>query len=360
MAEQEQNRSEQATPHKLHEAKRKGQVARSPEVAHAAALAAAVLVLLGSGDAIGRRLLLLCQQLLARAGGQDWSPAAIVALVNGAFSAGLQILAPLLIAIVILVVLAGLAQVGPVLSFHPIKPDFERIHPVAGLKRMLSPRILYEAAKSVAKLLLLALVLWQVLRALLAHLAGLGVVDPHRYGAVLFDDIGSMLNKLLLVSLAIVLVDVVQSRRQFAQRMKMSKREVTDEHKQRDGDPRIRQRIGQLRQEFLKKTRSMRALPDADVLLTNPTHLAVAISYKHGDMQAPKLLAKGAGQLAARMRASARRLHIPVVENPPLARALYRRLDVDQYLPEDLYPQVAKILLWVYALRARGQHQQVA
>ena len=131
---------------------------------------------------------------------------------------------------------------------------------------------------------------------------------------------------------------------------------MTDEHKQREGDPRIRSRLSQLRLDFLKKSRALRSLPDADVLLTNPTHYAVALSYKHGDMPAPKMLAKGSGQMALKMRSAARRLNIPVVENPPLARAIYKRLDSDQYLPEDLYAQVAKLLIWVYAMRdARTQ-----
>jgi len=147
------------------------------------------------------------------------------------------------------------------------------------------------------------------------------------------------------------LLDIGYTRWDYGKKMRMSRREVRDEHKQREGDPRIRSRLRQLRAEMLKQSRALRSVRDADVLITNPTHLAVALSYKHGDMPAPKMLAKGAGNMAAKMREIARRRNIPVVENPPLARAIYKRLKTGEFLPEDLYPATAKILLWVYSMR---------
>ena len=114
--------------------------------------------------------------------------------------------------------------------------------------------------------------------------------------------------------------------------------------------------VRELREELLKQARTLRKLPEADVLITNPTHIAVALSYRHGEMPAPKLLAKGSGKLAARMREAARLHHIPVVENPPLARELFETTESDQYVPEELYPRVAKILIWIYAMRNARNH----
>jgi flagellar biosynthetic protein FlhB len=133
--------------------------------------------------------------------------------------------------------------------------------------------------------------------------------------------------------------------------MRMSHRDIKDEHKQREGDPRIRARLRQLRQEMLKKSQAVRKLPGSDVVVTNPTHLAVALSYKHGEMAAPRVVAKGAGDLAAKMREMALRHGIPVVENRALARELFFKVDFEQPVPEKLYPQVARILVWVFAMR---------
>ncbi len=353
MAEQEQNRSETATPHKLKEAQKRGQTAKSQEVTFVAILAAMVMVLYAVGPAVSRRLLLLTQNVFQNAGRDDWSTSATATWISGAVSASMYTLAPLLLALSIAAIVANFAQVGAIFSFHPVKPDFERINPAAGLKRLFSIKLIYEAFKSLLKLAVLSCVLWITLRALLPDLLGLTFIDPRSHASLVMGGVAPLVVKLLLIILLIALIDTGYTRWDFAKKMRMSKREVTEEHKNREGDPRIRSRLRQLRMEMLKQSRAVQGLPGADVLLTNPTHLAVAISYKHGDMAAPKMLAKGAGEVAAKMREVARRHGIPIVENRPLARALYKRLTADQFVPEDLYPQVAKILIWVYALRAQ-------
>jgi flagellar biosynthetic protein FlhB len=126
---------------------------------------------------------------------------------------------------------------------------------------------------------------------------------------------------------------------------------VRDEAKNRDGDPRIRAKLRELRKEMLKRSKALRRLPGADVLITNPTHLAVALSYEHGKAGAPQVVAKGAGDIARKMREVASRHHIPIVQNRPLARALFREVDYDGYVPEKWYPQIARIMVWVYAMR---------
>jgi flagellar biosynthesis protein FlhB len=217
-------------------------------------------------------------------------------------------------------------------------------------------RLVYEAFKGLLKLAVISCVLWIALKHLLPDLLSLTYVDPRGHAQLILGDIGPLLFKLLMIILVIALIDVSYTRWDFAKKMRMSRREITDEHKRREGDPRIRSRLRQLRLEMLKQSRAVQQLPGADVLVTNPTHLAVAISYKHGEMPAPKMLAKGAGEVAAKMREAARRHNIPIVENRPLARELYKRLDSEGFVPEDLYPQVAKILIWVYAMReARAQ-----
>ncbi|HZV65800.1 MAG TPA: EscU/YscU/HrcU family type III secretion system export apparatus switch protein, partial [Telluria sp.] len=182
-------------------------------------------------------------------------------------------------------------------------------------------------------------------------LVGLSAMEPKGYARMLVSLSGSLLVKLVATLFVIALIDLVYTRWEFGKRMRMSKRDVRDEAKNREGDPRIRSRIRELRQEMLKRSKSMAKLPSADVLIANPTHLAVALSYQHGVGGAPQVIAKGAGDLARQMRQLAAKHQIPVVQNRLLARALYREVDYDGYVPEKWYPQVAKIMVWVYAMR---------
>jgi flagellar biosynthesis protein FlhB len=350
-AEQEQERTLAATPHKLREAQKRGQVAKSTEANFAAVLAALVGICFAAGPGIARRELALAQSTLFDASRADWSTESVAHWLGHTAAAGIEILAPLLLAIGLAAILANVAQVGGVFSFEPLKPDFDKINPAHGIKRLFSMRSFYDALRCLLKLAALSCVAWIAVSHLLPDLEKLHYLDSRGDAAVVLGDVGPMLFKLLLAVLVIALIDVVYTRWDYAKKMRMSHRDLGDEHKQREGDPRIRRRLRQLRSDLLKQARAVRKLPEADVLITNPTHLAVAISYRHGEMPAPRLVAKGNGKLAEKMRATARKHHIPVVENPPLARELYKRTDYDQYVPEDLYPRVAKILIWVYAMR---------
>jgi len=159
-------------------------------------------------------------------------------------------------------------------------------------------------------------------------------VQPAAYPHVLSALIGRLLIKLLIVLVVIAAIDWLFAQRQFARQMRMSRRDIKDEHKHREGDPRIRARIRELRMKLLKRSQSMREVPDADVLITNPTRVAVALRYEHGVSPAPRVVAKGVGATAQKMRDIAFRHSVPIVQSPPLARALYRHCDDDDYVPE--------------------------
>jgi len=361
MAEQEQDRSEAATPYKLKEAQERGQVSKSLEATFAAILAAFVLVLYSVGPSISGQELRLMHQVFDHAGRMDWSSDGMSSWMFGVLSTSMIYLTPFFLAVAGAAIVANMAQVGAIFSFKPVTPDFDRINPANGIKRLFSITLLYNAGKSVLKLAALTWVLWIVLEHAFPRLFTLSQINVRAHAGLAMGELPPMLFKMLLVILVMALIDVGFTRWDFSKKMRMSRREVRDEGKQRDGDPRIRARLRQLRAEMLKQSRAMRSLPDADVLITNPTHLAIAISYKHGAMPAPKMLAKGAGGVAKKMREVARQHHIPIVENPPLARAMYKRVKSGEYLPEDLYPMTAKILLWVYSLRkARASTRSAA
>ena len=355
MSDDSGDKSQAATPHKLREARKRGQVAKSVEANYAAILAVLAGVCFAAGPAMALRVLAVARRAMEQGARLDWARDDVAAWIIGVLAEGLGTLAPLLLALICAVVVANVAQVGGVFSFDPISPDFNRLNPATGMTRLFSMKSMYDAARSLVKLVLLSVVAWLALRQLMPGLVRLAYIDARGHAAVALGGVGSLLFKLSLAVLLIGLVDLVYTRWDFGRKMRMSHRDITDEHKQREGDPRIRSRLRQLRTEMLKNARAARKLPEADVLITNPTHIAIAISYRHGEMPAPKLLAKASGKLAQKMREAARAHAIPIVENRPLARALFKQGETDQYVPEDLYPHIARILLWVYAMRARQE-----
>lgn len=358
MAEQDSDLSEEATPHKLEEARKKGSVARSMDITSLAMLAALVLVVKATGWDALRSTVQLQRRILGQIGQGAWTTDSAAAWLGDLLMAMLTILAPLLLALVVVAVLINLVQTGPIFSFHPLKPDFTKLNPATGFKRIFSMRTLFEAAKSCIKLAIMSVVVYFLLRDLVPGLVGLPGTEAKAYLHVLVSLCVALLVKLVFTHLVIALVDLGFVRWEFAKRMRMSKRDVKDEHKNREGDPRIRSRIRELRQEMLKRSKAVAKVPEADVLITNPTHLAVALSYSHGTSGAPQVVAKGAGDLARQMREIAARHQIPVVQNKPLARTLFREVDFDGYVPEKLYPQIAKIMVWVYAMRDARRNQK--
>lgn len=360
MADQDADLSEQATPHKLDEARKKGSVARSNDFNAMSMMAALVVTLYAGGWEALRQTLVLQQRLLAGAGRGAWTVEAVAAWMGRLLVDMLHVLGPLFLTLAVVAVLTNLVQTGPVFTLHPLKPDLERLSPVAGFKRVFSMRTLFESAKSIVKLVILGSVVYWLVRDTIPGLMGLTAMEPKGYMKVMLSLVGSLMVKLVLTLLCIALLDFGFTRWEFAKRMRMSKRDVKDESKNREGDPRIRSRIRELRKEMLKRSKSMAKLPAADVLVTNPTRLAVALSYSHGKSGAPQVVAKGAGDLARKMREQAGRHGIPIVQNRELARALFREVDYDGYVPEKLYPQVAKIMVWVYTMRdAKRASQRV-
>lgn len=357
MAEQEQDRSEAATPYKLNEARKRGQLAKSADIIGAVVFATAVVYLNARGWEGVRAQFQFDRLLLAQAPRVDPSGAALWGLTEHLLRETFALLAPLLAGIVLAAIVGNLLQTGPVFTLKPLVPQWDRLNPVTGFKKLFSLRTLFDGARACVKLLLLVLVVYHALKAILPQFHQLARLTPLAFLRTLLDDVASVAMKIAGALLLIALVDWTYTAREFAKKMRMSRRELKDEVKHREGDPRIRARLRELRREMLKRALAARKTRDADVVITNPTHLAVALCYRHGEMEAPRLVAKGAGALAAAMRKIAARHRIPVVQNPSLARALYQHMEVDQSVPPQLYGPVARLMVWVLAMRrihARG------
>lgn len=355
MAEQDLDRNQDATPYKLQRARERGQVAKSADVISAAVFFAAAVYLTWRGFGVAADQFRFDRALLIHAGRMDASGAGLWPTIERALRAALALLGPFFAVAMVAAVIGNMMQTGPVFSFEPIKMDFNRINPVQGFKRVFSVRTLFDALRAIIKLVLLTVVAALGLRSLAGQFYALASLAPIGYLRTLIDDLSSVGLKMSLVLGLIALLDWMFTRREFAKKMRMSQRELKDEVKNREGDPRIRARLREQRREMLKRSQSLQKTRNADVLITNPTHVAIALKYEHGRMTSPQLLAKGTGHMAAAMREIAARHRIPVVQNPALARRLYRELPVDQLVPPELYAQVARIIVWVFAMREQRQ-----
>jgi flagellar biosynthesis protein FlhB len=352
MAEQEQNRSEQATPFKLEEARKQGQVAKSLDfntlIMMWGLLGLAMIWGASAWLEIGR----MSANLFASAADLPVTPES-AGWMAGLLKQFISLMLPVLLVGAILAILANFVQTGPIFSFKPLKPKGERLNPVAGFKRIYSKKLLFDAFKSLLKLAILGGVavafffaLWPTLPA--AESPDTGVVQQW-FGANAI----ALLFRLGLALVLIGLLDFMYTRHKFKQDMMMSRREVKEEVKRREGDPLIRAKLRELQRENLKQVASVKRVPEADVLITNPEHLAIALRYERGKMAAPILLAKGADSWAAEMRALAHRHGIPIYQRKPLARQLFRQGQIGQHIPGDSFVDVARIYADLEA-RRRG------
>ena len=345
----DQERSQEPTQKKLDDAVKRGDVARSLEVNTWFVIAGGTLVLVAFSGSMSLRLKDTLGGLIANAGEIVVSGPDLMSLVE---RIELGVLGALAIPLTVLVVaaIAGSAiQHRFVWSGEQLKPKLEKISPGAGLRRMFSKQALVNFAKGIAKLVLIGGVMAAMLWPQRTRLGGFVGFDP----AAVLPAVQAMAFNVLSVVVAILAViaaaDYLFQYRQWYEKQKMSVQELKEEFKQTEGDPAIKAKVRQLRQARSRR-RMMAAVPTASVVITNPTHYAVALRYERG-MNAPLCVAKGADLIARRIRDLAGKHDIPVVENPPLARALHATVDIDQEIPPEHYKAVAEVIGYVMRLR---------
>lgn len=334
MADEDQSHA--ATPHKLKEARKRGQVAKSTEMVSAVVLAVAMVFLCWRGYASVSAQFRVDAALLAQSGSARDGLPALRSLLAFALRGTAEILGPLFGALMLAAVVANLMQTGPVLTAHPLKPDLDRLRPGQSLKRVFSGRSLFELGRTLLKSVLVGWIVIQAMKAAARQFYVIGNLSPAAFLRTLLNSMGAAGLKVVMMLFMVGLIDVIYMRRQFAKKMRMSQRDMR------------------------KRSRGVRNTRHADVVITNPTHLAVALKYEHGKMASPKIVAKGAGVLAAAMRQIASRNGVPIVQNPLLARKLYRTADIEQHVPEALYADVARIIIWVFAMKQAAARNAAA
>ncbi|MBK3509527.1 EscU/YscU/HrcU family type III secretion system export apparatus switch protein [Pseudomonas sp. MF6747] len=346
----QQDKSEEATPYKLEEARKKGQVPRSPDLLSFAMIITFLMVFSAIAAPLAGVIAAHTHWWLGNAGQMGTSFGYLGEQGGYSVRQVLYAFLPLIGALLLVAVLTNLLFSGPVFSAFAIKPDFKRLNPIQGLKRIFSRRMFVELLKVLVKGGLFALVLYYLFQSLLPRLLSMASVSPMELplaGKQLLMQLGFTV---LSIMAAAALFDVWYSRREFGRQMRMSKRETKDEHKRREGDPEVRAKRKGIQQALLKKASALGQVQDADVIITNPTHYAVALQYRPASMLAPKVLAIGRGLHAWRICQMARKHRVPILRRPPLARTLHALARVDSAIPDSTQTDVARVYRWVIAL----------
>jgi flagellar biosynthetic protein FlhB len=345
-----QERTEKATPKRREDARKRGQVPRSRELGAAAVVGAAVLVALMAGPHVAASAQAQLRGLLSFDGEVLLHPERMPARFGQALGQGLLSCLPLFLACVVAAFAAPLLLGGWNFSVQALRPDFSRINPLSGLGRIFSGHGAVELLKGLVKIGWIGGIAVLYLSSHRQALAGLSA-EAGAQGIA--DGVGLALGLLGWLAMALVVIAGIDAPYQLwshARKLRMSKQEIRDESKQSDGRPEVKGRIRRLQIEMSKR-RMMDKVAAADVVVTNPTHYAVALKYDGEKMRAPRVVAKGAGEIAAAIRELAREHRVPLVAAPPLARALYRGVQLDQEIPAALYAAVARVLTYVYQLR---------
>jgi flagellar biosynthetic protein FlhB len=342
------DKTEAPTPKKKREARRKGQIARSQDLVTWSQMYAVAAVL---PSAIGRAGGTL-RDVTTRMGNLIAKPDADQALALLSHGTLQTMLAVLPVSLVVLGIglVGNLAQTGLLLSGHGLKPKFDRINPVKGLKKLLSPQSAWEAAKVLLRTSILAGVAIPPVQRIATEIMEMGHPDTDTILAVIGRDGLGILRNTALAGLVLALVDYGLQKRRVMKGMMMTKQEVKDEHKQSDGDPHMKAAI-RGRQAEMSRNRMMSEIPTATAVIVNPTHVAVAIRYEPG-RSAPIVVAKGRGAVALRIREEAERHRVPIMQDIPLARGLYSACDLGQEIPVEMYEAVARVLAVIMALKA--------
>jgi flagellar biosynthetic protein FlhB len=343
----EQSKTEQPTPYRLQEAHDRGQVSRSADLSGVLVTIVFSIAFAVSSYAAAAALARAVRRTLLMAGNAPAPSAGLATWLQATFAPFWQALLPVLLAVLVAAVLANIVQTGPTFSTTPLKPDFSRLNPAQGLKRIFSLHILWELLKLVLKAALLGGVGWMIASGIHHRVDAAALSAPSGL-AMLFRSVYTQVTTWALVLLGLVaLLDLWFTRREYIRKLRMSRRDLKDEVKRRDGDPDIRNKRKRLIAELLKHSRSISRVPEADIVLANPTHLAVALQYRPKSMRSPIVLSKGTDAIAAQMRLSASRSNVPCLHSPELARAIFRECRIDQAVPAHLFTQLAPVYRWL-------------
>ncbi|MDX9786419.1 MAG: flagellar biosynthesis protein FlhB [Desulfobacterales bacterium] len=353
MAEESgQEKTEKATSRKRSKAREEGQVAKSQEIASVLVLLVGMSVLYVFGYLFYPQALKLLEQHLSFEPISSFGKEDFLAMLKHNTVSFFLLLLPVMGAVFVTAFAANLFQVGFQVSTKAITPKLSKVDVIKGFGRLFSLKSLMESLKSMVKLTVIGTVVYFAIKGEMGALIKLHNATVAYIFLYILQGIFKIFIWVLLIMIIVAILDYSYQKWQFEKDLKMTKQEVKEEHKETEGDPQVKSRIRSIQLQAARK-RMMQQVPKADVVVTNPTHLAVAIKYDPLAMAAPTVIAKGAGLIAERIKTIASEHHIPVMENKELARNLYRLLDVGEQIPSEFFRAVAELLAYVYKLKGK-------
>lgn len=342
-------RTEEATPKKKSDSRKKGQIPRSKDVGLAITLVATTLVIVALSGFIVSSLKNNVTYFLSDLGTMEVTENNLNSINLLVISKGLITIMPVVLPIMIAGVFASLIQSGFLVVKDAIKPSFGKLNPINGFKNMFSKKALVELVKNLIMISVVIYIAYSYISSNFDKIMQVGNLYLPTLGVEVKSLIVGLFVKICILLVVIAVIDYVVQFLLFQKEIRMTKQEVKEEYKQMEGDPQIKSKIKQ-RQREMSQRRMMQSVGDATVVITNPTHLAIAIKYEEGKMEAPKVIAKGADNIALRIKEKALEYKVPIIENKPLARLIYDSVEIDSDIPQDMYQAVAEVLAMVFKL----------
>ena len=360
MAEESfQEKTEQATPRRREEARQKGQVARSAELSSVAILMVGLLALWWLGASIYDRLSEIMIDSFTNGMSINLNPVSVIPYLMAWVWGYVGAVAPFIGILAAGALTINIAQVGILLTGKPLMPKGDRINPLSGVKRIVSRRGLVELVKSLFKVALVAVLTYSTMRSEsheIARFVDMEVGQIFGASGTIIMELGFRIAALLLI---LAILDYAFQRWEYERNLKMTRQEVKEELKQHEGDPLVRSRIKSIQRESAQR-RMMSDVAESDVVVTNPTHVAVALRYQPQSMTAPVVMAKGQRLVAEKIKELARQAGVPIVENKPLARALFKAVQIGKEIPEELFRATAEVLAFVFQLKRKTWAEEMA
>ena len=352
MAQSSQEKTEKATPRKRQEARKKGQVAKSQDLISALNLIALVSTIYVLQGYLTKNIYNFMESFYANNLVMQFNEENVLNLFQNIMYTLLYILSPIFLMAFLVGLVGNIAQVGFMFTPEVIQPKLSKINPISGFKRIFSLKSLVELVKSLMKITIVAFAVYLVVKGGLRDLIFTLDMEPLR----IFFFIGSLVLKVCLTAavifLIIAILDYMYQRYEHEKNLRMSKEEIRNEFKQMEGDPHIKGKR-KAQQRAISMNRMIHAIPEATVVVTNPTHLSIALKYKAGEFDTPVIVAKGAGTIALKIREIASEHEIPIIENKPVAQLLYKNAEIGDEIPMEVYQAVAEILALVYKIKGK-------
>lgn len=350
------SKTEQATPKRLSDSKKKGEVAKSSDFNSAVSFLAFALLLGTLGQYLFSNSMEMMKGSL-EAGFRDVASAGDAGgLLMYSIESILMIFLPFGLLAMVLALASNLVQVGFIFTAEPLKPDFKRLNPVEGFKNIFSARSMFNLVKNLFKLLIVSLVTYDGLKKIIKQITNSGQIGIENIYPFFIGIVSTLSINIALLMIVLGIIDFIFQKREFKKKLMMTKQEIKEEYKQMEGDPKIKA-ARQQRQRQLSMSRTMQSVEEATVVITNPTHIAIALRYKQGEDQAPVVMAKGLDYRALKIKEKAREKGIPVIENKPLARAMYSNVEAGSFVPVELYQAIAEVLAMVYQMEKKNKRK---